>query len=114
MSPPVRLDENLYFANANQVEDRFLAIAERHNEARHLVLVCSAINFIDTTGLEMLRRLNHTLDSLGIALHLSDVKGPVRDQLESTSLSGELSGNFYLTTDEAMRELAVPQGQEVE
>ena len=105
----VRVDENLYFANANQVEDRFLEIVEQHREARHLVLVCSAINFIDTTGLEMLRRLNHTLDSLGIALHLSDVKGPVRDQLESTSLSGELSGNLYPTTDEAMRELGASQ-----
>ena len=110
----VRVDENLYFANANQVEDRFLAIVESHGEARHLVLVCSAINFIDTTGLEMLRRLNHTLSSLGIALHLSDVKGPVRDQLESTSLAGELSGNLYLTTDEAMRELALSQDPRVE
>ena len=110
----VRVDENLYFANANQVEDRFLAIVEHHDEARHLVLVCSAINFIDTTGLEMLRRLNHTLGSLGIALHLSDVKGPVRDQLESTSLAGELSGNLYLTADEAMRELAASQDPRVE
>ncbi len=110
----VRVDENLYFANANQVEDRFLAIVERHGEARHLVLVCSAINFIDTTGLEMLRRLNHTLSALGIALHLSDVKGPVRDQLESTSLAGELSGNLYLTTDEAMRELSPSQDPRLE
>lgn len=110
----IRVDENLYFANANQVEDRFLAIMERHKEVRHLVLVCSAINFIDTTGLEMLRRLNHALDSLGVAMHLSDVKGPVRDQLESTSLSGELSGNLYLTTDEAMRELAPAQDPEFE
>ena len=110
----VRVDENLYFANANQVEDRFLAIVERHGEARHLVLVCSAINFIDTTGLEMLRRLNHTLSERGVALHLSDVKGPVRDQLESTSLAGELSGNLYLTTDEAMRELAPSQDPRVE
>ena len=110
----VRVDENLYFANANQVEDRFLAIAERHDDARHLLLVCSAINFIDTTGLEMLRRLNHTLGERGVALHLSDVKGPVRDQLESTSLAGELSGNLYLTTDEAMRELAAAQDPRVE
>ena len=110
----VRVDENLYFANANQVEDRFLAIVESHGEARHLVLVCSAINFIDTTGLEMLRRLNHTLSARGVALHLSDVKGPVRDQLESTSLAGELSGNLYLTTDEAMRELALSQDPRVE
>ena len=105
----VRLDENLNFANANQVEDRFMAIMERHAEARHLVLVCSAINFIDTTGLEMLRRLNHRLESRGITLHLSELKGRLRDRLESTSLVTELSGNLYLTTDEAMRELAPRQ-----
>ena len=105
----IRLDENLHFANANQVEDRFLAIMGRHGEARHLVLVCSAINFIDGTGLEMLRRLNHTLHSRGVALHLSEVKSRVRQRLESTRLVAELSGNLYLTTDEAMRELAPSQ-----
>ncbi|MCY3819625.1 MAG: sulfate permease [Gammaproteobacteria bacterium] len=110
----VRLDENLYFANANQVEDRLLAIMDRHEEARHLVLVCSAINFIDTTGLEMLRRLNHTLALHDIALHLSELKGRLRDRLGSTGLPDELSGNLYITTDEAMRELAASPAPAVE
>ena len=99
----VRVDENLHFANAHEVEDRLLEILIRYRDARHLVLVCSAINFIDNSGLEMLRRVNHRLGARNVAVHLSEVKGPVRDQLATTGLSGELSGEVFLTTDEAMR-----------
>ena len=99
----VRVDENLYFANAHEVEDRIVEIVDGSGEIRHLVLVCSAINFIDTTGLETLRRVNHTLEARDVALHLSDVKGPVASQIEATSLAEELTGRMFLTTDEAMR-----------
>ena len=102
----VRVDENLYFANAHEVEDRLLEIVGGNDEIRHLVLVCSAINFIDTSGLEMLRRVSHTLEARDVALHLSDVKGPVADQVAATSLVDELAGEVYLTTDEAMRALS--------
>ena len=67
--------------------------------------MCGAINFIDATGLEMLRRLDDGLAALGVALHLSDVKGPVRDQLAAIRFAEELSGAMYLTLDEAMTEL---------
>ena len=99
----VRVDENLHFANAHDIEDRLLEILTSHPEARHLVLVCSAISFIDNSGLEMLRRLNHRLEARDVALHLSEVKGPVRDQFGTAGLSEELSGDVFLTTDEAMR-----------
>ena len=105
----VRVDENLYFANAHEVEDRILEIVDGNGETRHLVLVCSAINFIDTSGLEMLRRVSHTLEARGVELHLSDVKGPVADQLESTSLIHELTGQVFLTTDDAMRAVTDPR-----
>ena len=101
----VRVDENLYFANARQVEGRLLEIAAGERDANHLVLMCGAINFIDATGLEMLRRLDDGLAALGVALHLSDVKGPVRDQLAAIRFADELSGATYLTLDEAMTEL---------
>ena len=104
----VRVDENLYFANAHEVEDRIVGIVDGSEEIRHLVLVCSAVNFIDTTGLETLRRVNHTLEARDVVLHLSDVKGPVATQIEATSLAEELTGRMFLTTDEAMRTVTGP------
>ena len=102
----VRVDENLHFANASQVEARILEIAGQHKQTLHLVLMCSAINFIDASGLSTLRRANHALRAQGIVLHVSDAKGAVRDQFAAINLAQELSGNVYGTMDEAMGELA--------
>ena len=102
----VRIDENLYFANANLVEERLLHLVARHADVRHVLLVCSAINFIDTSGLGMLERINEELARKDVLLHLADVKGPVMDQLKTSSLPAELSGSIFFTTDEAMRDLA--------
>jgi len=103
----VRIDENLYFANVNLVEERLLRLASRNPQIRHVLLVCSAINFIDTSGLGMLERINEELARKDVLLHLADVKGPVMDQLKSSDLPTELSGDIFFTTDEAMRNLAL-------
>jgi len=99
----LRVDESLYFANANRVEDRVLKIVETHHEAQHILLVCSSINFIDTSGLEMLRRINESLRSASIKLHLSEIKSPLSDRLADTAFAQELSGQIFFTTDEAMQ-----------
>jgi len=101
-----RVDENLYFANANQVENKLLKVVQRRPSTKHLLLVCSAINMIDISGLEMLYRINQTLEEMGIKLHLSEVKGPVMDQLEATDFVMSMTGSVFFTTDQAMRDLA--------
>ena len=101
-----RVDESLYFANANQVESRLWALSGAGRATtRHLLLVMTAVNFIDTTGLEMLHRLNHRLDEAGVALHLCEAKGPVRDQLAHIAPADWLTGDVFGTTDEAFNAL---------
>ena len=103
----VRIDENLYFANANLVEDT--PAATRLAQRRRSATCCwcaASINFIDTSGLEMLERVDRELMRSDVKLHLSEVKGPVMDQLNASNLPRELSGRIFFTTDEAMRELS--------
>lgn len=102
----IRIDENVNFTNANQVENKLLKIVQRRPGTRHVLLVCSAVNMIDISGLEMLYRLNALLDNMGIELHLSDVKGPVMHQLEATDFVMRMTGSVFFTTDQAMRDLA--------
>jgi SulP family sulfate permease len=102
----VRIDENLYFANALIIENRLLRILERNPSTRHLLIACSAINFIDTSGLEMLKRINRDLIRKDVRLHLADVKGPVMDQLRASDFADVMSGEIFFTTDQAMRDLA--------
>jgi sulfate permease, SulP family len=102
----IRIDENVYFANANQVENKLLKIIQRRPGTRHVLLVMSAVNMIDVSGLELFYRLNENLESMGIKLHLSEVKGPVMEQFEATDFIMKLTGSVFFTTDQAMRDLA--------
>ncbi len=102
----MRIDENIYFGNANQVENKLLKIVQRRPGTRHVLLVMSSVNMIDVSGLEMLYRLNGSLDAMGIALHMSDVKGPVMEQLEASDFVLHLTGSVFFSTDQGMRDLA--------
>jgi SulP family sulfate permease len=101
----VRIDENICFANSNQIESKLMKIVHRRPDTRHLLLAFSSVNRLDVTGLEMLFRLNRNLDTRGITLSLAEVKGPVMEQLEATNLKDVLSGSVFLSTDVGMRAL---------
>lgn len=102
----VRIDENIYFANANQIENRLLKVVQQKPRTRHLLIVMSAVNLIDVSGLEMLRRVNENLSRMDIKLHIAEVKSKVMDALKTTELPTAISGNIFFSTDQAMRDLA--------
>jgi len=102
----LRVDESLYFANARALEDHVNRAAAARPQLRHLVLQCSAINDIDASALESLEAIEHRLKEAGVTLHLSEVKGPVMDRLETTDFLRNLSGKVYLTHFQAMADIA--------
>ena len=91
------MDESLYFANARSLEDRVNDAVAANPLLQHVVLQCSAINDIDASALESLEAIEHRLREAGIALHLSEVKGPVMDRLQTTEFARGLSGQIFLT-----------------
>ena len=103
----LRIDESLYFANAKHIEDFVLCAAADRPQLRHLVLICSAINFIDASALETLRELLTRLRDAGIQLHLAEVKGPVTDRLTRTEFLDQLGHeHVFLSTQAAYENLA--------
>lgn len=105
----LRVDENIYFANAAQIEDTLLKRAQRCPGTRHLLIVCSSVNAIDATGIQMLLRLNAILARAGIALSLCDVKGGIKLQLDVLGVTEQLSGQVFFNADRAMKYLAEGQ-----
>ncbi len=97
----LRIDENLYFANARFLEDLVLERIAEDSAVRNVVLMCSAVNDIDTSALESLEAINHRLKELGIRLHCSEIKGPVMDRLEKTGFLRELTGEVFLSQYQA-------------
>lgn len=102
----IRVDESLYFPNARFLEDMVYGRVAADPAIRHVVLNCPAINFIDSSALEALEAVNQHLKDAGVALHLSEVKGPVMDRLTRSDLITHLTGRVFLTQFDALAALA--------
>ena len=98
----LRVDASLYFPNARFVEDSVNRMVAEHPDMKHLVLDCAAVNTIDASALESLEAVHLRLKDAGIALHLSEVKGPVMDSLQKTHFIKELEGRVHLTQYDAV------------
>ena len=101
----IRVDESLYFANARFLEDYILDRIAEDCDVKHVVLMCPAVNEIDSSALESLEEINKRLQDGGIKLHLSEVKGPVMDRLQKSHLLHDLTGQVFLSQYAAMKAL---------
>lgn len=102
----VRVDESLYFANAAYLEDEVLARVADNKEIEHLVIIMSAVNFIDASALESLETLTERLRDAGVSVHLTDVKGPVSDKLGRINFFDQMgTGRVFLSAHDAMTAL---------
>lgn len=101
----LRIDAGVFFGNAERISDHVLQTLS--GETRHLVLVMTAINLIDTTGLYTLAELNQSLAERGIKLHLAEVKGPLMDRLKhSDLLLKPLTGQVFISAASAFDQLS--------
>lgn len=107
----IRIDEALTYLNARWLEEYVLEEVADRPEVRQVILMCSAVNEVDASGLESLEAINHRLGDGGIGLHLSEVKGPVMDRLKRTHFVEELNGRVFLSQNRAFDELAKDTGE---
>ena len=106
----IRIDEALTYLNARWLEEYVLERVAERPELRHVILMCSAVNEIDASGLESLEAINHRLGDAKIGMHLSEVKGPVMDRLKRTHFLEELNGEVFLSQSRAFEKLAADDG----
>ena len=102
----VRIDENIFFANTRAIERAIFQALCDYPDTRHLLLILSAVNHIDSTGLDMLGELSLGLHEKGIDVHLAEVKGPVMDQLADTDWLRTLVVNVFPSTHIAFNTLS--------
>ena len=101
-----RIDENLNFLNAHVLKGYIITELSHNPQIQHVVINCSSISNIDLSAVEMLEELNGELLQLGIQLHLSEVKSPVMDRLNSSRLINMFSGKIFLSHYQAIQTLS--------
>lgn len=103
----IRVDASLYFANAKHMENFLNREISDRPDVTSVVLVCSAVNLIDASALEILESLIADLKTIGINFYFSEVKGPVMNKLINIGFVDYVGRDrFFMSTDIAMRELA--------
>ena len=107
----IRIDESLTYLNARWLEEYVLERVAEKPELRHVILMASAVNAIDASGLESLEAINHRLGDAGVSLHLSEVKGPVMDRLKRSHFLEELNGEVFLSQSRAFEQCVADNGK---
>lgn len=105
----LRIDESIFFGNLRAIEARLMAELAKLHHPHAVVLIMSAVNRVDLTGLEALTDLQRDLSARGVALHLAEVKGPVQDRMQGTALLAGLAGCIHLSTNAAFEGLAAQE-----
>ncbi|WP_395145345.1 SulP family inorganic anion transporter [Moraxella atlantae] len=101
----IRIDESLFYGNAESVRQFIQTVVHAHPACRHVVLMLSAVNHIDLTAQEMLVELGQALLARNISFNFSEVKGPVMDVIANTPVIQNLSGQVFLSTQQAVNTL---------
>ncbi|MBC7204013.1 MAG: sulfate permease [Pusillimonas sp.] len=99
----LRVDESLFFANASLVQSHIESCVAASPEVEYVLLLCPAVNQIDSTALEALTQLQASLSAKGIKFMLAEVKGPVMDRLRGTHLREALEGLIFLSAHDAFK-----------
>ena len=102
----LRVDGSLFFGAVEHVRDELEAARAERPDIRHLLLVASAINFVDASGAELLVQEAQSLRAAGVTLYLCNLKPQVRTVLKR---GGQLDAigreNVFDTKDEAIRSI---------
>jgi SulP family sulfate permease len=102
----IRIDESLYFPNARFLEDLIGEQVALAPKVAHVVLMCPAVNVVDSSAIESLQAISERLAASGVQLHLSEVKGPVLDSLSRSGFLEHLTGSVHLSQYHALQALA--------
>lgn len=101
----LRIDESLYFANARYLEDKIPEYLASYPETQHLVLMLSGVNRIDSSALESLHLIAERVSQSGISMHLSEVKGPVMDEMRRSTFLEHFTGQIFISQFQAFSHL---------
>ncbi len=100
----IRIDGSLFFGATDYLDTKLRALAAQSPEQKHLLLVCSGINFVDMSGCDLLAREADRRRAKGGSLSLVGLKMLARATLERSGALKRLH-RIYISKHEAISEI---------
>jgi SulP family sulfate permease len=99
----MRIDESLYFANAEYLDQVIRESIDIRPQVEHLVLSCNAVNTIDASAIHILEELIEDIEESGIRVYIAGIKDRVKVRLDRVDFSERMGEDrFYSTTHDAV------------
>ena len=109
----IRIDMSVYFGSANYIHE-YLNNAINKRWVKNILILCSWINFIDMTGLEMLEEVNWILRKMWGWLYFLELKLPIyRELKKSWFIENIWEENFFNVKKEAIKLIYTNLNKEV-
>lgn len=103
----LRFDGSLYFANVSYFEDNILEQVANRPNAKYLLVSGGAINFIDSSGEEVIRHLVERLRESGTQIVFAGLKKQVLDVMKATGLYDVIGEeNIFATEGLAINDIS--------
>jgi high affinity sulfate transporter 1 len=94
-----RWDAPLFFANAEQFQQRLLeAVDASPTPVKRIIVAAEPVTSIDVTSADMLAELDHALEAARIELCFAEMKDPVKDKLKRFGLFDRLGPRCFEPT----------------
>lgn len=94
-----RWDAPLFFANAEQFEERVLAaIQASPTKVKRVVVAAEPVTSVDVTAADALAELDDKLEAAGIELVFAELKDPVKDKLKRFGLYERFGDEGFFPT----------------
>jgi sulfate permease, SulP family len=102
----LRIDGSLFFGAVEHVRDELEATRKERPDLRHVLLVGSAINFVDAAGADLLAEEARSLRAEGVTLYLCKLKPQVHHVLIRGGQIDTIGrDNVFETKDQAIRSI---------
>lgn len=92
----LRIDMSIYFWSSNYIHE-FINKIINEKWVRNIIMLCSSINFIDMTGMEVLQEISDTLKKMWGWLYFLEVKTDVMSELRKTWFVKHVWKNSFFT-----------------
>jgi len=106
----IRMDAQLFFANATYFKERLEALAKK---SHFIVIHCGSIQRLDSTAVHTISDLVSDFRDRGITILFSDMIGPVRDTLKKNGMFETIGKeNFFISVKDAVDHIENSQPHE--
>ena len=100
----IRVDESLYFANAQYLDKYLRNLIAKSSDIEHLIIVGDAMNWLDASAVQILEDLIHDFEQVGIKVYFTELNLKVWGRISKIGFMARVGEHrFFHRTHDAVK-----------